>query len=1045
MKLVQLVLKRPASVCVLIFAVIVFGISSLSGMPLGYMPDMEMPMELVMVTWPGTDADSIERLVTEPIEEACEALGDVNAVNSVTYDNYMLVQVQYNYGVDLDDAYMELRTALDNMELPDGCSDATVMEIGMLTQTTMAISANAVGEDDVQEYIEDTVVPAIKNLRGVAKVDITGVEEEYVRIVLDEAKLQQYGLSISSVGAAIAGADFDMPVGNVTIGSQNVALSASGDVGVNVENLRDIPIQTAKGQIVNLSDISTFVNLYRKDAEGISRYNGHDGVLLQITKANSESAVDVCGEVEKVLGEYSAGIVEFDVVYSEAENIIKSITEIIKTLGIGVFLTMLILLIFFGDWKSCLIVGCSMPLSVFLAIILLGEFGFSFDMVTGSSLIIAIGMIVDNAIVVIESCFRANERGLDYHEAAYEGTKEVLLSIVAGTVTTVVVYIPLALASGMSGQMSAPLSWTISLTMLSSLLCAITIVPLVFAFAKPKAKKKLIVNKLLGGMKKIYRKVMPSVLRHPVIVILVAIMTLVFSFFLVTQMDFVLFPNDYDGSIKIEASFRAGTKLEVIDENIKELETELVEDKNFKKVTLDVKGNVATFTAYAIDDCPRSSEEAVAEYMKKYSNAPNMEIVASATSTAGMSSIMGSGNSVDITLASDDMEKLEEASFAVEEMMTGVPGVISIDNPFNQSRIKGRLVVNEQKAMFEGMSQASVAMQVHYMLNGMTACTVEYGDSEYDVVLEYPEGKYDDISILMNQPIMTAKGAWTTLGDISTIEYSTTLPSISRQGGKFVTTVSAMTTQEEKSAVSSGISEKFGKLELPEGVIEAASVMSTTTDEETSQMTSTLLTGIFLVFLAMAIQFNSPRLSLMVMLCIPFSLAGSFGMVFLTSGVLSIVDLMGFLMLFGIVVNNGILLVDAINELRKEKPLEEAIIQAGETRLRPILMTTLTTVISMIPLILSKDSGMAMMQGMGRVVVGGLIVSTILTMFMMPPFYLLIRGETPDGEKRRLVRKMKRKAKKEEKRSGAKATDKKIRDVIEESPEKTVGSENTPV
>lgn len=1013
MKLVQYILKRPVSACMIVLAILVFGVSTLAGMPLGYMPDMEMPMELVMITWPGTDADSIERLVTEPVEDVCEALTDVNSVNSVTYDNYLLVQVQYNYGVDLDDAYMELKAALDNQELPDGCGDAVIMEIGMLTQTTMSVSANAVGEGDIQEYIEDTVVPALKNIRGVAKVDVTGVREEYVRIVLDEAKMQQYGLAISSISAAIASADFDMPVGNVTIGSQSIALSASGDIGLNVDNLREVPIQTAKGQIVRLGDVATFVNLYKKDADSISRYNGHPSVLIQITKANSESAVDVCDDVEAVLEEYSAGIAEFDIVYSEAENIMKSITEIIKTLAIGVLLTMLVLFLFFGEWKSSLIVACSMPLSVFLAVILLEKFGFSFDLVTGSSLIIAIGMIVDNAIVVIESCFRANERGLDFKEAAYEGAKEVLLSVMAGTLTTVVVYIPLAMANGMTGQMSAPLSWTIALTMLSSLLCAITIVPLIFAFAKPKAKTDFFINKLLDKMKSFYRKVMPPLLKHPGRVIVVAIAVLLFSFFLVSQMDFVLFPNDYDGSIKLEASFRAGTKLDVIDENIKELEKDLVSDENFEKITLSVSGNVATFTAYAKDGASRSSEDAVAQYTKKYSNTENMEIVVSATSTAGMSSIMGSGNSVDITLTSDEMEKLEDGAVMVEEMMTGIPGVMAIDNPFNQSRVQGRLVIDEQKAIAVGMSQASVAMQVHYMLNGMTACTVEYGDSEYDVILEYPEGKYDDIAILMNQPLMTAKGGWTTLGEISKVEYSTTLPSISRQDGKFVTTVSATTTQEEKSTVSRKVYEAFAKLELPEGVAEGASVMDKTSDEETSQMTSTLLTGIFLVFLVMAIQFNSPKLSIMVMLCIPFSLAGSFGMVFLTSGVLSIVDLMGFLMLFGIVVNNGILLVDAITELRKDVPLSEALIQAGETRLRPILMTTLTTVISMIPLILSSDSGMAMMQGMGRIVVGGLIVSTILTMFMMPPFYLLIRGENMDGERKKDIRKEKRRAKKD--------------------------------
>ena len=273
MKLIHTVLRRPVSVCMIVLAVLIFGISSIAGMPLGYMPDMEMPMELVMITWPGTDADSIERLVTEPVEDACQVLSDVNTINSVTYDNYTLVQIQYNYGVDLDDAYMDLKNSLDNLSLPDGCNDATIMEIGMLTQGTMMISANALGDDNIQEYLENTVVPELKNIGGVAKADLSGTRDEYLRIVLDEARLNQYGLSIAAIGGAISAADFDMPVGSVTIGTQDVALSASGNVDISTQNIRNIPIQTARGQMIRLSDVTSFINLYQKDADSISRHN----------------------------------------------------------------------------------------------------------------------------------------------------------------------------------------------------------------------------------------------------------------------------------------------------------------------------------------------------------------------------------------------------------------------------------------------------------------------------------------------------------------------------------------------------------------------------------------------------------------------------------------------------------------------------------------------------------------------------------------------------------------------------------------------------
>jgi HAE1 family hydrophobic/amphiphilic exporter-1 len=701
------------------------------------------------------------------------------------------------------------------------------------------------------------------------------------------------------------------------------------------------------------------------------------------------------------LDEYEGDNVHFEIISSEANDIVDTLMEVVKTLVIGVFLTMLVLFIFFGDVKACLIVAVSMPLSVLMALILLGFKGVAFDLMSGTALVIAIGMIVDNSIVVLESCFRANEQGLDFQEAAVQGTSQVLMSVFAGTLTTIVVYIPLAMASGLSGQMAGPLSWTIALVMISSLICAVTVVPLIFAFVKPTAKKELPVNRILSALRVFYRKVMPGLLRHPWRVLVAAIAIFAFSIALLTQMEFVLFPSNYDGSIVVNASFRAGTQLEVMDQRARELEQALLDDPYFQDVTVSISGESAVLTAYSVDNCPRSSEKAVEEYVKRFDQLPGLDVTVDGLNKAsGFASLAATGNTVEITLTAEDLDSLQNGATAVEHMMAQVPGVLHIENPFNQSRVQGRLVIDPQKAMAAGMSQSAAAAQISYMLNGLTAATIDYGDKEYDVVLEYPEGKYDDISTLMNQPIDTGRGTWVTMGDIATIEYDTTLPSISRQDGKFIVTITATTTASAKSDASKAINAGFKTLELPDGVTQGQTMIDTMTEDETSQMGGTIATALFLVFLVMALQFNSPKLSLMVMLCIPFSLAGSFGFMFVTTGSISLLDLFGFLVLFGIVVNNGILLIDATHELRKTMPLGDALIQAGETRLRPILMTTMTTVISMIPLILSTDGGMSSVKGMGYVVIGGLVASTILTMFLMPPFYLLIRGESVDGTKR---------------------------------------------
>ena len=988
------------SVIMLILGVVVFGSFSLSKMPLEYMPDMEMPMELVMITWPGADADSVDRLLTQPLEEECESLSGLDSLNSYSSENFTMLQLTYKYGTDMNDAYSDLKSAIDNLmpSLPDDCQDPMIMELSADALGTMMISATAPEGIDVADYLDEDVVPALENISGVARVELTGAQDEYLRIVLDEAALRQYGLSISAVGSAIAAADFDMPVGSVTLGSQDISLGVYGNVEIN-PSFRDLPIQTPSGQTVMLGDICTFFNLYKEEASTVSRYNGNDSVMLTVTKQDSAPTMEVCNAVQDVLDRYSVNGVGFETIYSEGDSILETMGEVLNTLITGVILTMLVLFVFFGDLRASLIVGISMPLSILLAVILLNFVGFNIDLMTGSALIIAIGMIVDNSIVVLESCMRSKEAGLDFRAAAAQGTATMLMSILAGTLTTIVVYLPMALAGGLVGMMTAPLAWTVLLTLSCSFLCAVVVVPLAFVWLKPRSRDEIPVNRILGRFKNFYRRTLPQLLRHPGRVVSVGVACFVASILLASQMEFVLMGSNFDGSISVSVSFRSGTKVEVMNDRIQALEDALLADENFERVTLSISSGTASFTAYSIDDCPRSSEAAVEEYTNRFGSVPDMDVTISPTGAMDMSAMMSS-NSKDVVLLSNSLDDLRTAAAQVEESMYQVPGVIRIENPFNSSQSKGRIVIDSQKALAMGTSESQVAMQIYYLLDGLTATTVDYGDTEYDVVLEYPEGKYDDIVSLLDYPIATQTGQQVALRDISTVEYITTLPTITRQDGQYAVTLTATTTESVKYDAPVQIDAQVAQLPLPESVSIGMGMMDESTADGLESMATAIMAGAFLVFLVMAIQFDSPRLSIMVMMCIPLSLIGSIGLVFLTGRPMSIVGLMGFLMLLGVAVNNGIYLVDGTNQLRQTMPLGEALVEAGTTRLRPILMTTLTTIISMVPMMFSTDSGMSMMADMAYVMVGGLFASTILAMFLMPAFYLLIRRENLDGTKK---------------------------------------------
>ena len=460
----------------------------------------------------------------------------------------------------------------------------------------------------------------------------------------------------------------------------------------------------------------------------------------------------MCSAVQSVLDQYSVDGVSFEVIYSEGDSIIETLGEVLNTLITGVILTMIVLFVFFGDLKASLIVGISMPLSILLAVILLNFAGYNIDLMTGSALIIAIGMIVDNSIVILESCMRSKEDGLEFKEAAAVGTSTMLMSILAGTLTTVVVYIPMAMADGLVGMMTAPLSWTVLLTLLCSFLCAVVVVPLAFVWLKPRSKEELITNRILARFKAFYRRTLPRLLRRPGRVVSVGAACFVAAILLMTQMEFVMMASNYDGSILVDIAFRSGTKVEVMNERIQTLENALLEDENFENVTLSISGDTASFTAYAVDNCGRSSEAAVEEYTSRFGNVPDMDVSVSPSGAMDMSALMSS-NSKDVVLLGNDLDQIREAASQVEESMAQVPGVIRIENPFNSSQSKGRIVIDSQKALALGTSESAVAMQIYYLLDGLTATSVEYGDTEYDVILEYPEGKYDDITTLMDYPI----------------------------------------------------------------------------------------------------------------------------------------------------------------------------------------------------------------------------------------------------------------------------------------------------
>ena len=1000
--LTKLSLKRPVSTFLIVLALIVFGISSIFGFKLELQPDMEMPMLLVVTTYPGADRESVEELVTKEIEGAGATLSGVESYTSMVSDNYTVTMFSYDYDIDIDDAYFDLRASLDSLSasLPEDAEDPYIMELAMDASDTITLSATASSDVDLLSYVNDSVVPEMETLLRVAKVNVYGGEEKYIRVQLKEEALNQYGLTMATIAQYISAVDFSIPAGSVEQGNQDISVSSSAETKT-VSQLKNIPVITATGNLITLGEVAEITES-SKAADSISRYNGNNNISIGIQKKQSEgtvnAAIDIKKAVKKLQAENEA--VDLQIIYDASDMILSSLKSIGETLILGIVLSMFVLFLFFGDIKGSLIVGSSMPVSLFVTLILMNAAGFSLNIVTMGALVIAIGMMVDNSIVVLESCFRLKEQHADYKMAALEGARIVTASIVASTLTTIVVYVPLSVMNGLSGQLFAQLGMTIVFAMTASLVSALTLVPLCFSKYKPKEKKKLPVNKVLDVVKKWYDKTLRKILKHRFGAVVTSILLLVISFVMVYFTNVELMPTVDEGTVAITAEFRSGSRLDFIDESMVPLEEFVKNDANVESYSMTIESNTATLTCYLKDDSELSTAQVIELWNEELSDVTNMDLTIQASGT-NMTSSMSMDAEVDLT--GNDLEALKVASKQVEEAIRDVDGVIKIKNDLSASTTRAEIVIDPLKAMSVGYTPVQIAMNINYALSGMETSVIKNEGEEYSVMLEYPNGSYDDLNSLMNLSFMTQKGTSFVLSDIAQLTYTDSPESITRIDGQYQVAITALTTEATKFTAVDEINAIVKKLEFPEGVSLSENMVSEILNEEFTAIYIAIATAVFLVFLVMAMQFESPVFSGMVMLSIPFSLIGSFSFLYLSGATLSMVSLMELLMLSGIVVNNGILYVDTANMLRKEMPIEDALVTSGQIRLRPILMTTLTTILSMIPMALGIGDGAVLMQGMALVIIGGLIASTVLILILLPSFYLIIY----EGKKKKKVRKKK--------------------------------------
>ena len=1000
MGLTKSVLKRPVTVVMVILCLIVFGLQSVLGSKLELMPSMDMPVLIVYSVYPGASPEDVNDLVSTKIEDEIGSLSGVDTIQSRSMENVSLVIIQYDYGKDIDEAYDDLKKKMDAIEgdLPDDCNAPVIMELNIDEMDTVSLVINNKAESNLYNYVNNKIVPEFEKITTVTDVSISGGQKEYIQVELIPEKLEQYHLTLASVASSIGSADFTYPSGDTIVGGQKLSVSAGTEYDTE-ELLKTIPLNLGNGNVIYLSDIAN-VQTAQEDADSIARYNGEDTISIGIKKQQSASAVDVSKSVKqtiKTLMDADENL-EIVTVNDTSDNITSSLKSVMQTMVMAVVVSMLIIFLFFGEIKASLIVGTSIPISILVALILIQVMGFSLNVVTLSSLVLGVGMMVDNSIVVLESCFRSTKgKGIvGYREAALEGSGIVLQSIIGGTVTTCVVFLPLALLQGLTGQMFKPLGFTIIFCMVASLISAMTIVPLCYCFYRPQEKEESPVGGLIRAMQNGYRSIMKVLLPKKKTVIFTSIALLVAAFWMASQLRMELMVSDDTGEISVSIETRPGLTLEEEDKIYAQVEKIVTADEDLDSYMLTSGGSGmssmtstgATLTAYLKDDRKRETSEVIKEWKPLLNQIAGANISMDIASSSSMSSSSSSG--IEYILQSTQYDELKDASDQITKELLERPEVSKVHSTLENAAPVVKLNIDAMKADAENITPLQIAGTVSAMLGGKEATTLNVDGDDVSVMVEYPDDEYDTIDKLKGIVLPNNAGGSVALADVADVVFQDSPNTITRKDKQYQVTITGDVPTDDArqiDAIENKLYNEVVSKHLTPTITRALNSQDESMKEEFGNLGTAIITAIFLIFVVMAAQFESPKFSLMVMTTIPFSLIGSFGLLFLADCPISMVSLLGFLMLVGTVVNNGILYVDTVNQYRTKMDRDTALIEAGATRLRPILMTTLTTVVSMVPMAFAYGDSGKSMQGLALVDVGGLVASTILALLMLPIYY----------------------------------------------------------
>ena len=1018
--------KRPVLVSIAFIAVMIMGIFSYSKLSIDLLPDFDMNMAMVFVTYPNASAEDVENNVTKILESSLSTVNDLKKLTSTSKDNVAIVTVEVNWGTDLDAAVNDMRDKLElvKMSLPDGCSSPMIFKLSTDMMPVVIYSVDAKESlAALYKILDDNMSNPLQRIEGVGSVAISGAPQREIVALVDPQKMEAYNLTVETIGNRIASENLNMPAGKYYIGNESYTLRIEGEYKES-EPLNDIVVANYNGGPIYMRDIATVRDSLQEKVQE-SYINGKQGAMVVVSKQNGANSVEVVKKINEKMPTIKKNLppdIQITEIMNSTDNIINSVNSLKETIILAFVFVIVVIMFFLGQWRAALIVIITIPVSLIGAFIYLFATGNTLNIITMSALSISIGMVVDDAIVVMENVTKHIERGARPREAAIYGTNEVATAVVASTLTLIAVFFPFTMLSGMAGIMFKQLGWMMCIIMVVSIICALTLTPMLCSIIyKRKVINKYAVkdekvtfikkigNSIQGFLDKVdngYSHILSWCVNHKPTTIIAAIIIFFGSLFLLKFIGTDFIPRSDNAQISGSIELPAGASVErskVIAErfykyaraNFPELKnmtytvgTPSDDESNSWSLMQTSGDNYISFRMKFVDIADRKRDIYEISDLLRDELATYPEISKSTVTAGGQQGGMTGGSTVEVHIFGYDFETTTNLANQYKEKMSKVQGLKDITISRKDYTPQINIDFDREKLAENGLSVATASTFVRNRMNGMTASLFREDGEEYNIKVRYAEQFRQSVEDIENITLYSSAGRPIKLAEVAKVVETFAPPQIERQDRERIVKVTATLSGTTIDKAKAAIDKITDELPIPASIgIEIGGSI----EDQQDTFGDIGLLGliiIILVYSVMAGQFESFRSPFIIMFSIPFALTGMFLGIWITGGTLNMMSLIGAIMLIGIVVKNGIVLVDYIN-LNRERGMSivNSIVLGGKSRLRPVLMTTATTVLGMLPMAIGIGEGSEMWQPMGVVIVFGLTISTLVTLVLIPTIY----------------------------------------------------------